>query len=261
MQLNFKIDFKPLANAFLSEAPKQLPFASARTLTMLANETRLAIERDMPLVFDRPTDFSIKALQSIRADKTNQVASVLFKQSQAAAGKSMNEHMRPGVDGAPARAQKKTEFLLTKLGDLPPGWVTVPGNKMPLDSYGNLAGSYYKQIINVLQLKVNTRYASGRAVSKASQKRAVRLGVANELFAVAPGHNTKAKGGGWLPPGVYKHLPGKKLLQMLKFVKKASYTPRLDMVQIAKDTIATRAVPLFEDSVVKALDTALSGKK
>jgi hypothetical protein len=135
--------------------------------------------------------------------------------------------------------------------------VTVPGNKMPLDGYGNLAGSYYKQIINVLQLKVNTRYASGRAVSGASQKRATRMGVATEIFAVAPGTNALAKGGGWLPPGVYKHLPGRQLLQMLKFVRRAKYSQRLDIEKIAATTVAKRLQTRWDEVAATTIATAL----
>jgi hypothetical protein len=257
MDFEFEVDFKNVANALSVELPRQVPFAMAHTLTLLAKDGKEAIVKALPVVFDRPVKFTLDGVTFEKATKANQAAKVFFRQSDDNSGKAKNEHIRPGAQGAGARNQKKTEFLLTKLGQLPAGWVTVPGNKMPLDGYGNMAGSYYKQIINVLQLKVNSRYASGRAVSGASQKRAQKMSVATEMFAVAPGLNSMAKGGGWLPPGVYKHLPGRRLLQMLKFVRKASYSKRLDVDAVVKKAVDTNLQRRWDEAAAGAIATAL----
>ena len=257
VQIEAVVDFQHVARALSVEMPRQVPFAMAKTLTRLAQDAQAAVLQELPIVFDRPTGFTMKAVNITMATKASQAAEVFFKSSGAASGKSKNEHIRPGAQGASARAQKKTEFLLTRLGDLPPGWVTVPGKAMPLDGFGNLAGAYYKHIVNVLQLKVNTRYASGKAVSGASKKRAARLGVAAEIFAITPGKNALAKGGGWLPPGVYKHLPGRKLLQMLKFVRKASYESRLDLKEVVQKTVAAKLQTRWNESAAEALATAI----
>lgn len=256
MKIEIQVDFKDVAKALREVAPKQVNFAMAKTLTALAQDGRDAIIKQMPVVFDRPTGFSLKAATFEKATPATQQSKVYFKESQAAAGKSINEHLRPGVLGTPARHQKKTEFLLTRLGDLPPGWVTVPGRAMPQDANGNMPGSYYKQIVNVLQLKVGSRYASGRAVSDRSQAKAKRMKVASEIFCVAPGKNTMGKGGGWLPPGVWQHLPGRKLRQMLKFVRKASYDMLLDVEKIVTEAVKTNAEKRWAESVDFALRTA-----
>lgn len=256
MQISIQVDFKDVAKALREVAPKQVNFAMAKTLTALAKDGRDALIKQMPVVFDRPTGFSLKAATFEKATPATQQSRVYFKDSQEAAGKSINEHLRPGALGTPARHQKKTEFLLTRLGFLPSGWVTVPGKAMPQDANGNMPGSYYKQIVNVLQLKVGSRYASGKAVSDKSKKRAKRMGVAVEMFCVAPGKNTLSKGGGWLPPGVWKHLPNRKLLQMLKFVSKASYKPLLDIDKIVTETVTANAEKRWVESVDFALLTA-----
>lgn len=261
MQISFEVDYKPLTKAFLEEMPRQLPFASARTLTMLANDTRKALVKELPVAFDRPTAFTLRGVTVTDAKKDTQTASVQFDQSAAQSGKGKNEHIRPGAEGSPARSQKKTEWLLTQLGVLPAGWVTVPGSTMKLDAYGNLSGRTYRSIVNTLQLKVNTKYASGRGITGKSQARAKRLGVPVEMFAVAPGNNSLAKGGGWLPPGVYRHLPGRKLQQMLKFVRQAKYEPRLDVDQIANEVIAQNLQTRFDESIARAMETAIKRAK
>ena len=256
MNFEFEVDFKDVANALSVELPRQVPFAMVHTLTLLAKDGKEAIVKALPVVFDRPVQFTLNAVTFEKATKENQAAKVFFRQSDDNSGKAKNEHIRPGAQGAGARHQKKTEFLLTRLGFLPPGWVTVPGNKMPLNSFGNMAGSHYKDIINVLQLKVGSRFESGHGRYIKSQIRAKKMSVATELFAVAPGLNSMAKGGGWLPPGVYKHLPGRRLLQMLKFVRKASYSKRLDVDAVVKKAVDTNLQRRWDQAAAGAIATA-----
>ena len=185
-----------------------------------------------------------------RAEKKTLTAVVYFPDSQAESGRATREYVRPGAQGAMARSQKKTEYLLTRMGILPAGWVTVPGRYImagKLDGYGNMPGSYYKQIIRNLQIKTKAL----KPIPAASQKRAARMGVANEFFAISPGANSAAKGGGWLPPGVYKRegRKGEILRQYLKFVKKASYRQRLDVKDEAQKAVSLNVDKRFKESV------------
>jgi len=255
MRIQFKVNTDKLTASLLS-APKQLPFATALTLTRLAKDSADAVVAQLPKSFDRPTPFTLKAVSFSPASKSVPKASVYFKDSNAASGKAKNEHIRPGAFGASARAQKKTEYLLTRLGDLPSGWITIPGKTMPKDSYGNLPGAIYKQIVNVLQLKAHTQKGA-RPIYKASQKRASKLGVTAEFFTVTPGKNALAAGGGWLPPGVYRHLPGRKIVQYLRFVPRAKYAQRLDtravVLSTVKKQLPVRWAESFSDAMAGAI--------
>lgn len=205
-------------------APRQLPYVAATMLSKIAREDlRPGFQKRLPEVFDRPTEFTQRGVFTKAASARNLQAEVYFPDSEEERGKPKREYIRPGAIGAASRNQKKTEFLLTRVGALPPGWVTTPGRGAVLDRYGNISGRVYAQIINVLQLKANF---GGRSIAARSQKRAAKLGVDAEFFAIAPGPNRLAKGGGWLPPGVWKHLPGRRITQILKFVKRAGYEPR-----------------------------------
>jgi hypothetical protein len=233
-----QVQYKQVAQGLSETARAQVPFVVARTITALAQDVQAHLKGRLPVAFDRPTPFTQRGVFMRRAEKTRLVAEVYFPESQEAQGKSQREYIRPGAEGASARRQKKTEFLLTRAGYLPAGWVTTPGRFIAdgkLDQFGNMPGRLYAQIIRNLQVK----YSALKPVSAASQKRAVRMGVENEFFAVAPGTNRLAAGGGWLPPGVYKRegRGGRTLRQYLKFVRKASYRRRLDV-----ETEAAKAV-------------------
>lgn len=227
MDFGFKVETAGAVRMFRTDVPRQVPYALAQALTGLGMDGRAALQRQLPVSFDRPTPFTVRGVFTKGATKSRLVAEVYFPSSAPQAGRGQREFIRPGAMGAFKRSQKKTEFLLTRLGILPAGWVTVPGKGAKLDSYGNLSGRIYAQIVNVLQLKA--RVVGGRNVAERSQARAKKLGVAAEFFAVGPGINKLAPNGGSLPPGVWKHLPGRRLSQILKFVGKAAYKQRLDV--------------------------------
>lgn len=221
------------AGKALKEFRAMLPYVAANTLTELGRATQDRMPTELQRRFDRPTPYTLRAVKVEFANKTKLRSVVGFPASEEASGKSKNEFIRPGALGTSSRRQKRTEYLLTQKGYLPAGWITVPGShskRTLLDGFGNIPGSIYKQIIQSLQIR-----PKGRAVSKASQRRAASLGVASEFFAVAPGTNKLGKNGGYLPAGVYRRTR-KGLQQYLLFVKRASYEKRIDMRQVGIDT-------------------------
>lgn len=214
----------------LKEFRRMLPYVAAKTLTGLGEATKGRMPYVLRSRFDRPTNFTINAAKHQFANKGNLRSAVGFPQSADAQGKGRNEFIRPGAEGAMARRQKRTEYLLTRQGWLPAGWITVPGShakRSLLDGSGNIPGSIYKQLINVLQI----RYNKLKPISKASQKRAAGMGVDREFFAVAPGTNSLGRNHGYLPAGVYRRTR-KGLQQYLLFVKRAAYTQKFDMREV-----------------------------
>jgi len=255
MKITAIIDAKDVITNLTVTTPRQLPYVAAVMLSKIAREDlRPGFQKRLPEAFDRPTDFTIRGVYTKPANARQLEAMVYFPESQEELGRAKREYMRPGAQGAAARRQKKTEFLLSRMGALPAGWVTTPGKGAQLDQHGNIPGSVYKQIINVLQI----RYNAPKPVSARSAKAAKRLGVASIFFVVSPGPNKLSKGGGWLPPGVWRHLPGGQITQILKFVKRASYQPRFKVkeegVTIIRRVLPTRwreAVALIADRFAK----------
>jgi hypothetical protein len=240
----------------------ELPGVAARVLTEFARVGVEATQRAMPQAFDRPTPFTVKRVLFAPATKTDLRAATVIPDSNEAAGKPTSEYMRPGALGAARRNQKKTEFLLSRRGFLPTGWVMVPGSFMKdkKDGYGNVPGSYYKQVIRSLQIRqAGDRYSKG--ISKASQSRAARMGVSNEFFAVGQGRNTMNKGGGWLPPGVYRRAgrKGDRLDQYFVFMPRASYKKRLDMPRVVQAAVQAKA-PAVWQSVMRDVATRVLEK-
>jgi hypothetical protein len=238
MKFTGTVDSKEVHAALAVEAPRQVPYVMAIVLTGLATDGRDGLRSKAADVFDRPTPFTVNAFRAKPATKDRPVSEVYVPESQDDRGMPARAYLRPGVLGSYRRAQKKTEFLLSRLGVLPAGWVTAPGKGAKLDGNGNLSGRVYAQIINVLQLKAQV--VGGRNIAERSRKRAARMGVDAEFFAIPPGVNRMALNGGSLPPGVWKHLPGRRLAQILKFVSKAGYKPRLRLRDEVQKIVTTR---------------------
>lgn len=231
---------------FGDELPKAMPYLKAAMLSMLASGGRDAVRKQMPVDFDKPTSFTVRGVWFRGATKARVQADVYIPESQDAAGKAPREYLQPGVAGSPKRRQKRTEYLLSRMGFLPAGWVTTPGSSTAklgmIDGFGNLKGRIYAQVINVLQIKrADTK--SARGISARSQARAKKMGVQTEWFAVQPGKNALGRKGSWLPPGVYRRAGrgGEDLQQILKFVRSAGYRPRLDFGGTVREYVEKNA--------------------
>jgi hypothetical protein len=269
--LKFKIsvDIEGPMRLVRQELPKAVPYVKASMLTGLAGRIQDRVREAMPVAFDRPTPFTVRGVWVKSATTARPTAEVYFPESKDDRGLAKREYIRPGALGAPRRNQKRTEFLLTRVGVLPPGWVTTPGNSAArhgyIDGFGNVKPRIYAQIVNVLKLKQALMGARAKGISAASQKRAQRMGVEAEFFAVPPGKNAMGRGGSWLPPGVYKRVgrSGDSLHQVLKFVQRATYRQRLDVEAIARKEIEASLQPEFERAFerVKARFAQNAGKR
>lgn len=227
------------------ETPRMIPYVMATLTTALGKRGQSAVKKKMPTAFDGVTAFTLSGVRVKAATKSDPVAEVFIADSQEDRGRPAREYLRPGAEGTSKRNQRKHEFLMTRAGYLPPGWVTVPGKGAStlglIDSYGNIPGSIYKQILSVLAISsVSRQNATAKSVKRgatASARRAKKLGVAAEYFVALAG-NRLANNGGTLPPGVWRHLPNRGLAQILKFVRKAAYRPRLDMQKIVQAEVS-----------------------
>lgn len=252
VNVGLKIEEKHVSVALRDVAQKQMAFVVASGLTKVGQVVQKHIQSRLKEVFSSPTQFTQRGVFLERAEKARPVATVYFPSSREREGRDQREYIRPGAQGATARSQKKTEYLLTRMGYLPPGWVTVPGSFFKagrLDPYGNISGAYYKQMIRGLRIK-NTK-GPAKPVSAASGKRALAMGVDAEFFAVGTGTNKLGRNGGWLPSGVYKRTGqgGRKLLQYLIFIRRANYKQRLNMRDEAMTAIKNGGEAAFSEAL------------
>ncbi|WP_439597977.1 hypothetical protein [Falsiroseomonas sp.] len=83
MDAKVRADFRPLTRRLDDLARSQVPFATARALTDMAQAAAVANRRALPSVFDRPTPFTRNSIAATPAKKSNLVARVFVKDRQA----------------------------------------------------------------------------------------------------------------------------------------------------------------------------------
>lgn len=122
----------------LANAPKLAERAAEMALDFTARHIKSDIQREMLIVFDAPTQWTLNSLQVTPTKGHNMMASVWFKEP----GRMGQHYLVPLVEGG-SRKLKGFERALG-LGEM------VPGSGVKLDQYGNIPGSQIVQIMSVL---------------------------------------------------------------------------------------------------------------
>jgi hypothetical protein len=137
MKPDFRADFRPMTRALDDLARKQVPFAAARALNDTAAAAQIAVRRQLPSIFDRPTPFTMNSIGVQRATKATLEARVFVKDKQA-------EYLELQETGG-TRQPKKRAILLPRLirrnqyGNMPRGAVAAARAK-PATFSGKLDG-------------------------------------------------------------------------------------------------------------------------
>jgi len=106
VSLNFQANTKQIEARMANLALKQIPFATAKALTLTAKELVNQNERDTAQIFNSPTNWTVKAFRFIPAKKNNPRTFILRKD-------------RPATTNVPRSKQNYLEDLQTGGGRKP----------------------------------------------------------------------------------------------------------------------------------------------
>jgi hypothetical protein len=196
--------------------------ALTRTAVAVRDDMRKQLAQDM----DRPTPYALAGIGSVPATADKPEAQVRVRDDRASSnGTPPAYFLGPGVLGG-KRRQKGFELALQNMGVLPSGWLAVPGQGAPLDSYGNLSRAYIGQILRGLA----TQSMQGPAGGKDATRRISAMRKAGGMFLVVPV-------GGKTQPGIYiRDAFGKNITPVLIFVKSATYQKRFRFYEGAEES-------------------------
>jgi hypothetical protein len=237
---------------------EQLPFAAALALTSTAQVVADDLRAEMQVVFDRPTPATLNSLFIQPATKQRMEARVWIKDGGSAgpAGRSVGgtgawgkgraaiKWLTPEVFGGP-RDDKGVERLLRRRGVLAQGQYVVPGEKLPLDQYGNVSRGTLNKILSGASLFTQEGYSANATGSKRSRAK----GNAKRYFVM---HDSNRK-----PFAIAERtgLGRSGLRVVLAFTKRPSYSKALDWYAIAERS-AEQSLPIeFEKAMAQALAT------
>ncbi|MDR3408457.1 MAG: hypothetical protein P4L68_08165 [Methylovirgula sp.] len=155
LNLDIKVDLKPMHRALLDLGNKQVTFAAAAALTKLAqgasDQETIAVKE----TFDRPTPFTQRGFRIVPATKGTLASFVLAKDIQA-------QYLAPYVFGGP-------RFLGSKRAMLVPKQVGV-------NQYGNLPRNKLAQLKGRSDIFIGpVKFKSGETINGVWQRPAVGI--------------------------------------------------------------------------------------
>lgn len=243
----------------------QLPYAAAQAFNTAAFDVRRALRQKAGAVFDRPTPFITDRSLRVwdRATKQNVAATVGWDYIGGKGGDPA-QVLKAQVEGG-ARPLKRFERALRRAGILPNGMFAVPGEAAPLDQFGNLQSRLIVQLLSYLGAFNEVGYkanitAKGKA--KLAQRTRTDRGFVRidgvEYFVSRGKGETRRGQQQHLPPGIWsrKGIHGSDIAPVLMFVRRPSYSVRLQAQRIAVDSFTASFSRAFPEALAKATRSA-----
>lgn len=139
MKLDIRFDTRQIERQLTDLQRRQIPFATAVTLTRLAEAVKAEMPAELERVLDRPKPFTTRtSVYAQRATKTRLYSVVGFKDRQAG-------YLAALLEGGARKLKTSEQRFL--------GRPIVPGPDMRLDRYGNVSKATLVRILKAAQSK------------------------------------------------------------------------------------------------------------
>lgn len=244
----------------VQRADKQTRYAMAVALTRTAHDIRKAEQGEMAQVFDRPTPFTLNAVQVNAASTRHLVAEVFIKTD---GDDPRPRYLSPEIYGG-KRLHKRMEGLLISAGLMNRGEYAVPSVATKLNSYGNIPTGKIMKVISQLKAWQLAGFDANATNSKRSKARRKK-----ERYFVARNGYYQQGARSWkngekrqhLPDGIYVDSfdgkdEGRNMRPFIMFVKRPQYKPRLRWEDVAARVYRDKFHVHFAKAHADAMATA-----
>jgi hypothetical protein len=243
---HIKFDLRAFERDMTSVERKQMPYAIVLMLNETAKGGRLAVQREMDKVFDRPTPYAKRGVVYDRATKQRMQSAVVVTGDRTKGGLPATAFLGPHIEGG-MRSHKAFERQLIERGLMNKRQAAVPAKSAPLDRYGNMTQGFLNRIMADLQIEYRGAGAT-RKRTDASLKR--NKNYRNARFFVP-------KSGSHLFPGVYQRNPSDQSIKpVILFVQSSSYKVRLHLKKVVERYADANLVDNFEVAFMQAMRSA-----
>lgn len=243
VEISVRSNIKDIRRSLATLVGKQMPYATALAVTRTAQDVKAAIEKEMSVVFDRPTRWTLNSLRLFPAKKSNPTAKVWMK-NEADKATPPSRWLKPQIDGG-QREDKRSERMLKAAGILPQGMAMVPGAGAVLDKYGNMSRGQITQILSGLAA-FNT---AGFTANASNSARSRAKGNAVRYFVLRKGGR---------PIGIAQRTGKSKssIVVVMAFVSRPNYSKRLDFYGVADRVVAARLTANLDAAISEAVRTS-----
>ena len=228
----------------LESVAKQSKFATMQALNDAAYAVRADVQAAMRSSFQGVTPYMVKSIWVRQATKL-QLRAAVWPRDLGGKGYDPEHVLMPHVF-AGDRKVKASERALVRIGALPAGMSVVPGKGCPLDGYGNPQRGALVKILSYLRAFGEQGYSAN-----ITDKRKSGMAKKGQRYIVSRGTGRTAH----LAPGVW-FVDGLRIVPMLMFVKKVSYSKRLDYFGVADAAVRRTFEPAYARRMSAAMRTA-----
>lgn len=235
--VTFDIDIAGWAND-LRQIQRQIPFAASLALTETAKDTRRHHQEMLPMIFDRPTRFTLNYLQVVPSRKETMVARL-----EAKTFRNKREHyLTPNVEGG-GRKHKGFERWLIGKGLMLSSEYAVPAGGARMNAFGNISPGQITQILSQLAASPDAmQWETARSRKRAGSKR---------------GRYFVPQAGSGLARGVWMRTGARAIKPILLFVRAPGYTGRYDFDGITERHAWLVFPRFFDAAMTRALSRSL----
>jgi hypothetical protein len=258
MKIEIKADSQAVQQYFDNLTKKHLPFARFMAVNRIAMEVKEETYRQMKGLFDRPRqDYTLQSLDVTKAKYADfrskkEVSARVDVTDYKGQDKYIGHHFTGSID----RAFKKFEARLHYANILPKGMMAVPGQAMPIDSYGNPDRTVITQILRYLQ--AFTFVGDTQNMKEAGKKRLrgkySRAAMGADFEMVVSQGKGRFK---HLPAGIYfryNFASGSSLKPMLMFVRRTrGYRRRVFLDEIGDQVMQQKGMAIIGEELAKAI--------
>ncbi|QZA80195.1 hypothetical protein [Deefgea piscis] len=240
VRITVEID-RSQVQSVIDKQVKKVNRCAAIALTKTAAQHKKDFASVIDGVFDRPTRFTGSAVRVKSATVRDFTAELSMPKRQSS-------YVGKEIDGGQRKA-KAYERALTAAGLLPNGYVTVPGEKAPMDANGNISRTF---LVAMMRQLSNGGYGGS---TKGDDKKQARAYKKHGGFLVVPVGNRQGFDRAKIKqPGIYRVTQQQTtwdLDPVLIFVRKANYKPKLNWRNEVQKTVDAK----FKGYFIAALES------
>jgi len=256
MELKVTGDIRAIEASLSGLAKRQVPFATALSLTRTAQFVQRKMIEEIKRSFDRPKPYTLGSTYVKPATRTNLQAEVKIK-DEAFKSAPPIKWLAAEIYGG-QRRHKAFEMLLIRAGVMPANMYAIPTRAAGQDAFGNMQASEINLMLSDLRSRrdvLNNSTAASRGRRVRSRTKAAYF-----YFSTYPANRKTAH----LRAGIYKRTQATRMAgpvhvgikPVLLFTSAAKYRRRLRFYEVA-DQVARMRWPLeFALAMRRALQTA-----
>jgi len=144
--LDVRLDIKAVERQLTNLQRKQVPFATAKALTITAQEIKKAQENELKQKLKNPTKFTLNSLR-VRPAKKRKLESEVLIMDESFKARPPIDWLSPNIHGG-GRKHKRGELRLINAGIMRRDEYTVPGQRAKRNRFGNISKGTMQKILS-----------------------------------------------------------------------------------------------------------------